>query len=994
MKLYHCFLLWLSWDTRHQCHAFPTFTLPNDVHHRPSSVCKGRVQRKYIHQVMSLSKKTLLHEVSSTTRDTIQDLPIMDILDSIQEHSCRQNEKSNLLLQCPPGAGKTTIVPLAMSSFDPPNNTNIILIEPRRVATRTAAFRMASLIGQNVGQKVGYAIRGESKVSSHDTVITVMTDGVLLNKLRDDPELLNVDIVIFDEWHERGVGSDTALALVREVQANVRPDLKIVVMSATLLGEDSIEDDSTLTQSEWSTRTWTKLYHILGGTDLCTILKSEGRQYPISIQYAKRSSPLHGVLLNDSKILVKTMADSIEEGLLRAPSKGDVLAFLPGAKEIKKVIQELKTRRIDADVYPLYGSLPKVEQDLAIFKTDQNRRKVIVSSPIAEASLTIEGVTCVVDSGFKREPRFDPSTGLPHLVTVVCSQDSAIQRAGRAGRTENGYVIRLFTEGDFARMNQHSVPEICSTDLVPTVLLLSEWGMSSPSQILEETYFVDPPPLASLHQAYEMLLTLEALEEYSLPTLKVKRYRITPHGKEMSQLPTHPRFANAIMKASSQSPEYLVAAVTAAALIDDEIGSWGGDPNLGIRIKECLSTSPNSAEGRALLKFATRISNKARDETLKAMNDTKMSDLVSEMVGRALLPGFIDLVAQFKGEASYGGCTYKLSLGQSARLDGSRDEGKYILVIDTTTGDDGITRIRMYSKIDLNHLNEVSKEYREVYAVQSKGYEVRARKVTRVGHLELSSTTLPTPPSDEVAKVLVDTIVELGGVYKAIIPQQPKKVMSSIIDLQYRLRLARKLTSEESWPLCFRAFDNTEHGIQTEEDEKLLLDLVEPWLIAAGSLKGLDMYEILLSSLSAEQQYELDSIVPTNIIAPDGSPIPVDYTNDTPTVAAKLQQFFGTTDSPSIGPANNSIPVSISLLSPSGKQLALCNDLNFFWKETYPSVRAEMRGRYPKHPWPEDPFSIEPSRLSKKQQQSQNSSDEIKTVDKRKEKSISRKKKN
>jgi ATP-dependent helicase HrpB len=433
--------------------------------------------------------------------------------------------------------------------------------------------------------------------------------------------------------------------------------------------------------------------------------------------------------------------------------------------------------------------------------------------------------------------------------------------------------------------------------------------------------------------------------------------------------------------------------VIVAALMDDEIGEWGGDSNLTIRVKECLSASPTSAKGRAILKYAARISNTARDETLKAMNDVSAVDIVSDVIGQALLPGFIDLVAQFKGEASYGGCTYKLSLGQSARLDGSRDEGKYILVIDTSTGDDGITRIRAYAKIDLNHLNQVSKEYREVYAVQSKGYEVRARKVTKVGHLELSSTTLPSPSSDEVAKVLVDTIVDLGGVYKAIIPLQPKKVIYSLSDLKHRIRLARKLTSEESWPPCFRALDNSEKGIQTAEDDKILLDLVEPWLIATGSLKGLDMFEILSSSLTAEQQAELDSIVPTKIVAPDGTPITVDYTNDTPTVSAKLQQFFGTTNSPSIGPVNNLIPLSISLLSPSGKQLALCNDLHFFWKETYPSVRAEMRGQYPKHPWPEDPFTTEPSRLSKKQQQNQRIADDTTKVDKRKEKRISRKKK-
>ena len=404
------------------------------------------------------SQTSLFDEIN--TRD-IHDLPIYSILNDLRESI--QN-KPNLLLEAAPGAGKTTIVPLVISSLQSKDN-KVIVVEPRRVATRSAAQRMSKLLNQSVGNTIGYAIRGESKQSSN-TKILVMTDGVLLNMIREDPELHGYDTIILDEFHERGVGSDTALALVREVQLNYRPDIKIIIMSATLLGASTHEDDE---RDEGEPTTGAKLLKVLGGDKTCNILQSEGRQYPITIQHSGRMNPRHAALFRDTKLLVKTMADVIEEGLLKAPEKGDVLAFLPGAKEIRRAVQELNARGgllQGVDIFPLYGALPKVEQDRAIFRTDSDVRRVIVSSPIAEASLTIEGVTCVVDSGLQRQPRYDANTGLPHLITVACSRDSAVQRAGRAGRTREGYCIRLFSEEEFDKMSQHSTPEISSTDLV------------------------------------------------------------------------------------------------------------------------------------------------------------------------------------------------------------------------------------------------------------------------------------------------------------------------------------------------------------------------------------------------------------------------------------------------------------------------------------------------------------------------------------------------
>ena len=685
----------------------------------------------------------------------LQDIPINGILDSVKESI---QTKPNLLLEASPGAGKTTIIPLLVSSYTTEDNgtkkKKVIVVEPRRVATRSAAQRMSSLINQPVGESIGYAIRGESKQSSK-TQVLVMTDGVLLNMLRKDPELNGVDVVILDEFHERGVDSDVALALLREVQMNYRPDLKIVVMSATLLG-DVVDDEAMENSSDESAGT--KLSRVLGGEEYCNVLRSEGRQYPITIQYAggERTGPFLSVLRRDTKLLVKTMADAIEDGLARAPNNGDILSFLPGAKEIRKVIDEIKSRVAfrDVDVFPLFGTLPKSDQDEAIYKADSTRRRVIVSSPIAEASLTIDGVTCVVDSGLQRQPKYDFNTGLPHLITVSCSKDSVIQRTGRAGRQSEGYCIRLFTESEFNKLQQHAVPEIMSTDLVPTALLLSEWGCTNVNEILQDMPFVDSPPEDALKRAYSMLLDLGALEEYKMPNSRKRLHRVTSHGREVVKMATHPRFATAIIRSGDDKAK-LVAAVIAAALSGDDLPVRRKETNLSVSIRNILKEGPSSFIGKQLVNFSSRINAEARSAVIDALQSSHDVDIDEVTTGTALLPGFIDLIAQRQGDASYGGSRYALSLGQSARLDYRRDAGDYILVIDTSTGDDGKTRIRSYVEIDSSTLRDVAVEEDEVYVVESKGYEVRARKVTKVGSLILSSLPLPSPPAEQMTDLLL-----------------------------------------------------------------------------------------------------------------------------------------------------------------------------------------------------------------------------------------------
>lgn len=890
---------------------------------------------------------TLFEAISD--KSTIQSLPIYSIIDDIQ--ACLES-KPNLLLQAEPGAGKTTILPLLL-----PGKT--IVVQPRRVAVRSAASRMAKLLDESTGHSIGYAIRGESRQSSQ-TKVLVVTDGVLLNMLQRDPELQGYDAVVLDEFHERGVGSDTCLALLREVQCAYREDLRLVVMSATLLGDESSSTDGQETMK-------TKLSRVLGGIENCSVLQSKGRQYPITYQYSTlRGSPPLRALARDTKVLVQKMADAIQEGVLRAPEKGDVLAFLPGAKEIRMTVKELQSRScLDVDVFPLYGSLSKAEQDRAIVKTD-GRRRVIVSSPIAEASLTIDGVTCVVDSGLQRQPKYDINTGLPHLITVLCSKDSAIQRAGRAGRTRDGHCIRLFSENEYENLATHATPEICSTDLVQTALLLTEWGCTCFNEIIEDLPFVDAPPKESLDKAYQMLVDLGAIEEYKLPNERRKRFKVTKLGEQIVSLPTHPRFATSIIKGLELEEVDLAAVVTAAALTEDVINR-GRDSNLAFNVRDALKEGSTSFNGKQLVNFAARLGDEAKSAILNIMATPERIDEVSEHVGKALLPGFIDLVAQRKGDASYGGSTYMLALGKSARLDDRQNEGEFVIVVDTSTGDDGKTRIRSYSRIDAPTLLEVATEKEEVYTVASKGYEVRKRKVSKVGSLILSSSTLPSPSSEEVSSILLETIETLGGV-SALLLMQSKMNIVGIDELIQRVRLARRSSTENEWPACFASLEAIRSGSGNSDDENMMIEVIEPWLGPATSLKRLDLLSILTSQLNPDQKNQLNSHFPNKIHAPDGSSIPISYNSETgPIATAKLQQFFGRQESPTVGLPGSTIPVTLSLQSPSGKQLAQTVDLPFFWSETYPSVRAEMRGRYPKHPWPEDPLTAVATRLTKKQ---------------------------
>jgi ATP-dependent helicase HrpB len=903
---------------------------------------------------LALSVSASPFEIWSENTST-QNLPILDCLDTI---AVSLNKKPNLLLEAPPGAGKTTIVPLAFLS--PSHSEKVLLVEPRRVAVRSAALRMASLLHEQVGETVGYAIRGESR-RSKQTRITVVTDGVLLKMLQNDPSLEEYNAVILDEFHERGTGSDTALALIREAQLLLREEsLKLVVMSATLLGEG---EDSQ------------KLVRALGGPQQCDIVTSDGRQYPISIKWANEWKKEHAPLLlplrqlqKDRKALIVLMCHAIQQTLFLSKD-GDMLVFLPGAVEIKRTCHWLKENLSpELEILPLYGSLPREQQDRAIFGSSNKKRRIIVSSPIAEASLTLEGVTSVVDSGLRREPRCDVDTGMPRLVTSTISQASATQRAGRAGRVQEGLCVRLYNQADFDQLQEHSPPEIKNTDLSPTILLLVSWGCSSRKEILNDLPFVDPPEMESLEKAIQLLQDLECLatndeDEDDI----IDKLIIIPHGQQVSKIPAHPRFASALVKATeSNDLSQLAGAIAIAFLLDDEIGpnnrQTSNTPDLTLRVQQLYQDifAGNHHSQKALLKYAARISLQARQavEDVISLN-VPLVDVLSRL-GLAILPGFVDLVGERKGDASYGGSTYLLSLGRSARLDDINDpEKKLIVVVDTSTGDDGTARIRHFVSVRKSDLESVAVEKELVFSVPSKGHEVRAKLVRVVGSLELSSTPLPAPSTDRVGKVLGKVIYEFGGAYAALISTLTPDKRRSLDSFLGRLQLASSSSCNENADPC--SWPSWIGNLEEELDA-----LVNPWLSSGiKSLKEIDVMSILLTELTPEQQYSLGQQFPQTINAPDGTNIPIRYApNQPPTARAKLQQFFGCTTSPQVG---NGIPVSLELMSPSNKLLGQTRDLPFFWSEIYPAVRSEMRGRYPKYPWPEDPLTAQATNQTKKQ---------------------------
>ncbi|KPP96823.1 ATP-dependent helicase HrpB [Marinobacter sp. HL-58] len=805
-------------------------------------------------------------------------------------------EETTVLLQAPPGAGKTTRVPLALLDAPWREGRKILMLEPRRLAARSAARYMAGQMGEQAGQTVGYRTRLDTRVSSA-TVIEVVTEGILTRLIQSDPALEDYAAVIFDEFHERSLQADLGLALVRESRQALREDLRVIVMSATL-------DTAPIAR-------------LLGDVP---VLTSEGRAFPVEVDY--RPLPRNGRVV-DQVVAV------IREAL--AEQGGSLLVFLPGAGEIRRAERQLQGLVTpDVIVAPLYGNLKNEEQDRAIAPAPEGYRKVVLATAIAESSLTIEGIRVVVDSGQQRRAVFDANSGMTRLVTGRVSRASAEQRKGRAGRLEPGYCYRLWSESAQFGLAEFTPPEIQEADLAPLVLELAQWGARSPDQL----EWIDPPPPAHWQQAAELLQWLDMLDQQGA---------ITDHGKACRNMGVHPRLAHMMIRGRELGHGYL-AAELAALLEERDIAGRSAGADMQERVRILRGQAPRHgvdiARVKAIGKSVSRL----------AGNLDRPRDLpAGDEVGRLLALAYPDRVARKRhGDLP----RYQLSNGRGAAL---RDDDPLARFPWLATAElDGKAReATIYLAAPVNpalleqdlapHIHE-----REEAIWDDTRGTVVARRVRTLGQLVLEETVLPAPSAELIQQGLLTAIRKKG---LGTLPWTP---------------------AAEQWLARVRLLARCFPGDWPDVSESWLSDNLEAWLgpFLAGmnrwrDLEKLNLNQALASLLDYRQQQALDALAPTRLTIPAGQSVTLDYKAENgPVLAAKLQALFGWTRTPTV--ADGRVPVVIHLLSPAQRPLAVTADLESFWRNAYPEVRKDMRGRYPKHPWPEDPFTAEASQGTKK----------------------------
>ena len=781
------------------------------------------------------------------------------------------------LLVAEPGAGKTTRVPLKLLDAPWLKHQKIVMLEPRRLAARNAAHRMADTLGEEVGGTVGYTVRLERRVSAK-TRIEVVTEGILTRRLQQDPELSGTGLVIFDEFHERSLDADFGLALTLDIQRGLRDDLKILVMSATL--------DAARVAAH------------LGDAP---VIDAPGRVFPVETRH-----------------LDKAQRQTISADALRAVHRAldetdtSILVFLPGEAEIRRTEDALNSSGLPKNtvVRPLYGAMSFAEQDAAIRPSPQGERKIVLATTIAETSLTIDGIGAVIDCGFKRVPRFDPASGMTALETVRVSLASADQRRGRAGRLGPGVGYRLWPEAESRALKAHDDPEIFVADLAPLVLELAAWGVTDPKALP----WLDPPPAAPFAQAQDLLKRLEALDAEN---------KITAMGKQMVRLPLHPRLAHMVVKGHSA-----LAADLAAMLSERD----GLPRAVGVDITARLSAIRGGARDR-IRQTAKQIRQIAgiKDE------DSDVSP------GVLVAYAFPDRIAQARG----GDRRYRLSGGGGAVLpEHDALVTQDFLAVATTDGAAGDQKIFLAAPLSLKEIEEHFRdqiEARDGVFWDSRTKAVSASKSRRLGALVLEEKPSTNADPTLIADAMTQGVREMG------LASLPWTEGAKI--LRARVMFLRRLFPEEGWPDL--------------SDEALLASL-EDWLapyLAGISRKAhldrLDMHQIIQSLIPHELARKMDRLAPVRIEVPSGADVRIDYeTEGDPVLRVRLQEMFGLARTPAI--AEGRSPLRIELLSPAGRPLAVTQSLETFWTNGYPSVRSDMRGRYPKHAWPEDPLNAAP----------------------------------
>lgn len=803
-----------------------------------------------------------------------------------------------VLLEAPPGAGKTTRVPLAVRDAPWLAGRRIVMLEPRRVAARAAATFMAAGLGEAAGETVGYRTRLDTRVSAR-TRVEVVTEGILSRMIAQDPALEEYGLVIFDEFHERSLHADLGLALALEAQSLLRPDLRLLVMSATLEGD--------------------RLARILGGPP---VVASAGKAHPVDVRY--RPAPQQSRL--ESRV-----AAVVAEAL--AEDEGDLLVFLPGAAEIRRAEGSIAAGPRVA-VIALHGNLTAQQQDLALRRDPQGRRKVILATSIAETSLTIDGVRVVIDAGLSRIPRFSPRTGMTRLETVRASRSSTIQRAGRAGRQAPGTCYRLWSEMEQATLVPHHEPEIMDADLAPLLLTLAVTGMEAAS-----LRWIDPPPPAHLAQAASLLRALDIIDDGG---------RITPHGRRCADLGLHPRLANMLLRAEALGLG--ATAVDLAALLEERDilrGQDGpADPDLRIRLDLLAERRlPGVTHGATVARDAVeRIRVHARSLRRQLRLDAGAPS--SHDAGLLLAFAFPDRIAQRRP----GTARFLLRNGRGAALATAHALGDADFLVAADLDDRGAeSRIFLAAPLTRQEIEAHLADdvvTRDEVTWDGEASRVVARRTRMLGALMLEEATLHHPDREAVASAVA------AGLARAGVNEVPWN--EAFIALRRRLAFLHEV--DASWP--------------DVSDASLAAKLGE-WLAPhASRVRGLadlaqiDFVPSMLGLLSWQQRQALDQEAPTHVVVPTGSRIPVDYSDPaSPVLAVRLQEMFGLADTPRV--ANGRVPLTLHLLSPAHRPVQVTRDLGGFWRSSYHDVRKDLRGRYPKHPWPEDPLVAPPPRRAK-----------------------------
>jgi ATP-dependent helicase HrpB len=819
------------------------------------------------------------------------DLPVAEIILAVKKSL---SATPTLIVQAPPGAGKSTLLPLALLDEPWLAGKKILLLEPRRLATKSIAQRMANMLGEELGQTVGYRIRFDTCISA-STRLEVITEGILTRMLHQDNALEDVGMVIFDEFHERNLFSDVGLALCREVQQVLREELRIVLMSATI---DS-EQLSKLLQAP--------------------VIQSKGRQYPVEVNYLQEV---------DEYTIGEDAARQIIP--LTKQHKGDFLVFLPGQGDIRKAEEVLK-RALPSDlIVPLFGQLNFSEQQRAILPHPSGKRKIVLATDIAETSLTIEGVTVVVDTGFVKSNRFDARSGLSKLELHRISKDSADQRSGRAGRLAAGHSYRLWSKGTQAQLADFRIPELLDADLTPLVLDMLVWGKKD----IRSMTWLNPPPISALVSAEKVLEAIEGLDQGNL----------TSHGKELHQVPAHPRIAHMLLYAKKANLLPLATDIAAILEEKDPLASQSGvDLNLRIEGLRRFRGQVNGA-------FAYKKIDKVADQYRKLFSVVPENSTVDPWAtGLLLAYAYPERIAAARQGNN---AQFQLANGKIAQL-GHKDDLAHEswLAVAHLDASDGMGKIWMAAPLNPKDLAPMLKT-KEVLEWDRKNGGLQAHAEIRIGAIVLGNRPLPKVNPELVVQFLLETLKEEG---RFLLDWS-----DAVLGLIARVQSLAIWHPEQDWPnwsvdsLCA----NAENWL-------------EPYLMGITKneeLKKLNLSQFLYHSLSFEQQQDLEKKAPSNLQVPSGSEIQITYQEDgsAPRLAVRLQELFGMLETPKVNEGRN--PILIELLSPGYKPVQLTQDLKSFWTSGYFEVKKELKQRYPKHSWPDDPIKAVAVRGVKKRE--------------------------